>query len=206
MIEWKISFLTKSSIPENDSNWIRRNIQFLLWLLLNYRPQRSSGKVIFSQACVILFTGEGSVSKFSGGVSKFLFQFFFFFFQFLFPQNSFWDAPPPPPRRSMRGRYAFYWNAFLLLYHSYLLRITLQPKSWFPLGNIESRTFPRCLSSFALKKFDGEGGGGTTKILLCRSTTDWWEMFQGRTIFYNQLTISSNSNETSHRSLYSDKF
>ena len=102
-----------------------------------YRPQRSSGKVIFSQACLILFTegggcglqffGErGVVSNFPGGspifrgspnfrgVSKFFFQFFFsFFFQFLSPQNFFWDAPTPL-RRSMRGRYASYWNAFLL--------------------------------------------------------------------------------------------
>ena len=53
---------------------------------------------------------------FSGG----LLIFFSFFFNF-FPQNFFWDAPTPagmhhpPPRRSMRGRYASYWNAFLFI-------------------------------------------------------------------------------------------
>ena len=44
--------------------------------IIYYRPQRSSGKVIFSQACVILFTGGGPGSggayNFSGGgVSNF---------------------------------------------------------------------------------------------------------------------------------------
>ena len=35
-------------------------IQHLLWVKnCNYRPQRSFGKVKFSQACVILFTGGG---------------------------------------------------------------------------------------------------------------------------------------------------
>ena len=37
-----------------------------------------------------------------------------FFFSNFFSQNFFWDTPtPPPPRRSMPGRYASYWNAFL---------------------------------------------------------------------------------------------
>ena len=31
-----------------------------------YRPQRSSGKVIFSQTCVILLTGERSASVYAG--------------------------------------------------------------------------------------------------------------------------------------------
>ena len=70
---------------------------------------------------------SGGVSKFSGGLNfsrgspifrgglqSFFFNFFFFFFQFLFPQNFFWDAPTPP-RRSMRGRYISYWNAFLFV-------------------------------------------------------------------------------------------
>ena len=73
----------------------------------HYRPQRSWGKVIFSQASVILLTGGGS------GLS------------------ACWDATPPDqaptplgadttPRhracweiRSTRGRYVSYWNAIL---------------------------------------------------------------------------------------------
>ena len=39
---------------------------------LCYRPQRSWGEVMFSQACVILFTGAGSAS-------------------------ACWDTTPPPP-------------------------------------------------------------------------------------------------------------
>ena len=55
-----------------------------------------------------------------GGFSNFFFSIFFsFFFLIFFPQNFFWDAPtPPPPRRSMRGRYASYWNAFLFIMSS----------------------------------------------------------------------------------------
>ena len=69
-----------------------------------YRPQRSCCKVMFSQASVILFTGEGV-----------------------------WQTPPPPPGRHSpqvdtrpgrhppprdgycSGRYVSYWNAFLLI-------------------------------------------------------------------------------------------
>ena len=125
-----------------------------------YRMQRSSGKVIFSQACVILFMGGGSglgglvpggclqfwgVSpiflggclQFFGGVSNYFggLQFFggspisqgggvspifqgvsnfFFSFNFFPPKNSSgMHQPPTPLRRSMRGQYASYWNAFL---------------------------------------------------------------------------------------------
>ena len=89
-----------------------------------YRPQRSWGKVIFSQACVCpqggVWSGPGRVSNFLGGLQFFggLQIFFFFFFSISFPpKKSFWDAPtPPPPERSMRGRYASYWNAFLLFF------------------------------------------------------------------------------------------
>ena len=64
----------------------------------------------------------GGVSEIFGGgcSSKF---FFSFFFSISFPQKkSFWDAHTPPlhpPRRSMRGRYASYWNAFLLSYATF---------------------------------------------------------------------------------------
>ena len=49
---------------------------------------------------------------FEGGVSKFFFLFFQFFFNFF--SQKFLLGCTPPPRRSMRCRYAaFYWNAFL---------------------------------------------------------------------------------------------
>ena len=100
----------------------------------NYRPQRSWAMVILSQVCVCprgggwsglqFFRGEG-VLQFFGGVSNFsgglqflggLQIFFSFFFQFLFPKKipSGMHQPPPRRRRSMGGRYASYWNAFLL--------------------------------------------------------------------------------------------
>ena len=83
----------------------------------NYRPQRSWGKVMFLQASVILLTG---------GVPPPL------------PRNQTpppeqtplgntyppnyvpprdYVYPPPPRGRSMCGRYASYWNAFLFLLH-----------------------------------------------------------------------------------------
>ena len=53
------------------------------------------------------------VSKFLGGLQNF----FSFFYQFLFPKKILLGCtnplPPPPLRRSVRGRYASYWNAFL---------------------------------------------------------------------------------------------
>ena len=74
----------------------------------------SGGSEIFGGGCL----------KFSGGVSPiflgggFLQIFFFFFFQFLFPPKKISSGmQPPPPRRSMRGRYAPYWNAFLFFFH-----------------------------------------------------------------------------------------
>ena len=73
-----------------------------------------------------------------GGVSKI----FFLFFQFFPPKNSFWDAPtPPPPRRSMRGRYASYWNAFLLSF-VFLLKT-------FPILGQNSPIFPLFLFPYS---------------------------------------------------------
>ena len=77
------------------------------WLYCYYRPQRSWGKVIFSQASVILFTG-GSASVHAGippppGTRH--------------PPD---QAPPLPGTRayweiwSTSGRYTSYWNAILL--------------------------------------------------------------------------------------------
>ena len=66
-----------------------------------------------------VWSGPGGVLQFLG-VSNFLggLQFFggspifFFFFQFFSPK--FLLGCTTPPRQSMRGRYASYWNAFLL--------------------------------------------------------------------------------------------
>ena len=83
-------------------------------MLSCYRPQRSCGKVMFSQVCVILFTG-GSASVHAG-----------------IPP---WSKHHPPPGadtphrracweiRSTRRRYASYWNATLFVIFSCLLLV-----------------------------------------------------------------------------------
>ena len=91
-----------------------------------YRPQRSWGKVMFSQACVILFTGGVSASCWDATLPR----------KQTPPgsrhppdtpqgadttpraDTSQKQTPPPPPEacweiRSTRGRYASYWNAIL---------------------------------------------------------------------------------------------
>ena len=75
------------------------------------------GLQFFGGVGVSNFSGWwGRVSPiFRGGLQIFFFFFFSFFFSIfkkilLGCTNS---PPPPPPRRSMRGRYASYWNAFL---------------------------------------------------------------------------------------------
>ena len=76
--------------------------------ILNYRPQRSWAKVMFLQASVILSTGGVSASE-----HPWIHP----------PTHSRPHHPPihPPPReadsgiRSTSGRYASYWNAFLLV-------------------------------------------------------------------------------------------
>ena len=103
-----------------------------------YRPQRSWAKVIFSQACVMNSVHKGGRGYGPGGVcSKFLggglLQFFlggsgpggvsapnfrggseiFFSFKFLSPKKNSPGMHTHPPTRSMRGRNASYWNAFL---------------------------------------------------------------------------------------------
>ena len=54
---------------------------------------------------------RGGVSNFSGG--ECLQIFFSFFFNFFSLKKFLLECTPPPPRQSMRGRYASYWNAFL---------------------------------------------------------------------------------------------
>ena len=71
-----------------------------------YRPQRSWGKVIFSEACVnnsVHGGGGACVVLFSGGGGV---RGFFSFFRY----NEI---------RSMSGQYASYWNAFLLNFFSH---------------------------------------------------------------------------------------
>ena len=78
--------------------------------------------LIFQGGCLQFFGGclqffvWGGVSNFLfGGCLQFFFQIFFlFFFKSFFPKISSGMHQPSPPRRSMRGRYASYWNAFLL--------------------------------------------------------------------------------------------
>ena len=97
-----------------------------------------------------IFGGVGGwgVSKFSGGLqffrggfSKF---FFLFFFNFFSPPKipSGMHQPLPPPRRSIRGRYASYWNAFLLrrtsvhyVFIDFFINLAIHHKvyDWFPL-------------------------------------------------------------------------
>ena len=73
----------------------------------HYRPQRSWGKVIFSQASVILFTGRGLPQCMLGYHTS--------------PRDQAPPHRPGTPRHracweilSTRGRYASYWNAILL--------------------------------------------------------------------------------------------
>ena len=58
--------------------WLNEVDKYLMYIYHFYRPQRSWGKVIFSQACVILFTGGVCLS-------------------------ACWDTPSPPTRRPPPG-------------------------------------------------------------------------------------------------------
>ena len=66
---------------------------------------------IFGGVSGLKFSGGCLVWNFRGGV----WNFFFLFFPISFPpqKNPAGMHTHPPPRRSMRGRYASYWNAFL---------------------------------------------------------------------------------------------
>ena len=91
-----------------------------------YRPQRSWAKVIFSEACVknsVHRGGGGSgggspifrggVSNFSGGC-----------LQFSGGSPIFLGGSPNFQISPIRGRYASYWNAFLLSFAFWLLQMT----------------------------------------------------------------------------------
>ena len=76
-----------------------------------YHPQRSWGKVIFSQASVILLTGGGVCSQgglLLGGVCS---RGCLLLRVCLLPGGAWWR---PPRDGHCSGRYASYWNAFLL--------------------------------------------------------------------------------------------
>ena len=99
---------------------ITHNIEFIYVFFLYYRPQRSWGKVIFSEACVKNsvhrgggrspgphpggrlrgLAGVGLQAHNPGGVS----------------QHALRQTTPPPADGYCCGRYASYWNAFLLKY------------------------------------------------------------------------------------------
>ena len=97
----------------------------VVWLICTtshfYRPQRSCGKVMFSEASVILFTGGGRHP--SPGRHPAL-------------PSTCWDRNPPAqcmlgyspsPHGHCSGRCASYWNAFL--YCDYLHSPTHRPIS-----------------------------------------------------------------------------
>ena len=78
-----------------------------MWENNFYRPQRSCGKIMFSQASVILFTGGGvsdrplgqnPLSRHTPGQTP-------------YP----WADTPPPADGYCSGQYASYWNAFLFV-------------------------------------------------------------------------------------------
>ena len=82
--------------------WISRRCTWMArtrWFCLYYHPERSWGKVIFSQASVILLTGGLPAPR---GVSA--------------PGGVYFGGVPggdPPRDGHCCGRYASYWNAFL---------------------------------------------------------------------------------------------
>ena len=103
-----------------------------------YRPQRSCGQgniftpvyhSVHGGGCLVLggvwsgATPQNFLKFFLGGIF-FLGGGFFFYFDFLF----FWGSSPPPEADSgiwsTSGRYASYWNAFLLLVCNRFLRFT----------------------------------------------------------------------------------
>ena len=90
-------------LQEHEENINKVRLAILLVLRFNdkkchcYRPQRSCGKVIFSEACV-----KNSVHGGGGGVCL----------------SACWDTQTPRADISLadghcRGRHASYWNAFL---------------------------------------------------------------------------------------------
>ena len=89
----------------------------LLNLMIGYqrdfyrRTQRSWGKVIFSQASVILLTGEVPArGVWWGGVCS---RGVWSQGEVSAPRVCAWWRPPPPRDSHCCGRYASYWNAFL---------------------------------------------------------------------------------------------
>ena len=105
-----IRLTTSSYMPTNGSSG-RKVFIVTGYCQYYYRPERSWGEVIFSQAPVILFTGGGSASVHAG----------------IPPSPHRQDRPPPPGKaeppaqcmlgdtyRSTSGRYASYCNALLV--------------------------------------------------------------------------------------------
>ena len=91
-------------------------LQFFGEVSANFRGVSNFfGVSYFSGGC-LNFSGGGCLQFFGGSSNFFFFKFFFFFFSNLFlPKFLLGCTNPLPPRRSMRGWYASYWNAFLFV-------------------------------------------------------------------------------------------
>ena len=70
----------------------------LITFVVYYRPQRSCGKVIFSQACVKNSVHGGCLPQCMLGYTH---------------TQTTPGQTPPPPDGHCNGRYASYWNVFL---------------------------------------------------------------------------------------------
>ena len=120
-------------LAAHTSHPVKLSLPYLLQYI--YRPQRSWGKVIFSQACVILFTGGGCMlgcpkgadtpgSRHSPREQK----------PPPWEQTPLLEQTPPgsryplgsrhPPSTEHAGRYASYWNANLFTLSFTLLNFT----------------------------------------------------------------------------------
>ena len=86
----------------DDFSSSKRVLLTLITFVVYYRPQRSCGKVIFSQACVKNSVHGGGVSApVHAGIHT-------------HPRaDNPRQTPPPPHDGHCNGRYASYWNIFL---------------------------------------------------------------------------------------------
>ena len=111
------SFKIDVKVYLNQTDVCRSTLQSHILVLLFTGRNEVLAKVIFSQACVILFTGGSQgVFNFSGGGCLQFFGGSPIFLGgvspiFLGVSNFFWGVSTRI--QSMFGRYASYWNAFL---------------------------------------------------------------------------------------------
>ena len=105
-----------------------------------YRPQRSWAKVIFSEACVKNSVHRGGGGSGGSPILGGCLQFFGGSPIFRGGLQFFWGGSPIFQISPIRGRYASYWNAFLLSFAFWLLQMT-------PVNT----SFMRWLKKFVLK-------------------------------------------------------